>query len=257
MNIVCTVEARMNSSRLPGKVMKKIENKTILEILLNRISRAKKINNIVIATSYNSKDERIINLCKEKKINFFRGSEKNVLKRLVDAGKFFSADVIVQLTADNPLIDPDMIDYMIKFFTNNKNIDYLTNNGLGHSHSRKVPMGLDIQIFYYNDLKNNYMKSKGKLDLMEHPSLFFYREGKNFFKLHNIDLPKKFYINQNYRLTLDTKKDFLVIKKIYLYFLKKKNINFSTRDLSNFLRNNKSVMKINENIIQKKVKLLA
>lgn len=253
-NILCTIEARMNSSRLPGKVLKKINNTTVLEILFKRIKRCKKINNIVLSTTRQKIDDRIIKICKNNRINYYRGSESNVLERLVQTGKYYKADIIVQLTGDNIFVDPEMIDYMVRFFLKNNKIDYLTNNGLGKFEMRNVPIGLDVQIYYFKHLEKIYKIAKKK-DLKEHPSLYFYREGKDQFNLHNIKLPKKFVIDKNYRLTLDEIEDYKVLKKIYLYFKNKKELNFSVKDLSFYLSNNPKLLSINEKITQKKINL--
>lgn len=243
----------MNSTRLPGKVLKRICGKSILEILIDRVKAAKEINNIVVATTKNKKDEAIVRICKKNNINFYRGSENNVLQRLVKTGTLYGADIIVQLTADNPLIDPEMLDYMINFFLLKKKIDYLTNNGFGIFEKRKVPYGLDIQIYYFRHLKNIFSFSKKKSrDLLEHPSLYFYREGKKKYKLYNINLPKKFYINKSYRLTIDEKEDYVLLKKICTYF-KKKKITFNTKDLSNYLKKNSKISLINSSVKQKEV----
>lgn len=147
-----------------------------------------------------------------------------------------------------------MIDYMINFFVKRKKIDYLTNNGLGNFKFRSVPIGLDVQIYYFKHLKKIFKLAKRK-DLKEHPSLYFYREGKKKFKLHNIILPKKFYIDKSYRLTLDEHEDYLLLKKIYSYFKKIKNIMFNVKDISLFLKKNPELTKINEKIPQKIVRI--
>ena len=254
MNIVCTIEARMNSTRFPGKILKKICGKTILEILINQVKMSKRLNNVVVATTKNKNDSAIIKVCQKNNVNFYRGSENNVLKRLVETGIFYQADIIVQLTSDNPFIDPEMLDYMINFFLLSKKIDYLTNNGFGIFELRNVPFGLDIQIYYFRHLKNilSFVKKK---DLQEHPSLYFYREGKKKYKLHNINLPIKFHINKYYRLTLDEPNDYILLKKIYSYFNANKKIKLNTKNLSNFLKLNPLLCLINKNVKQKKINI--
>ena len=252
MNIICTIEARMNSTRFPGKILKKICGKTILEILFDQIKMSKRLNSIVVATTKNANDGEIIKICRKNNINFYRGSENNVLKRLVEAATFYKADIIVQLTSDNPLIDPEMLDYMINFFILKKKFDFLTNNGLGNFEHRNVPLGLDIQIYYFKHLKKILTFAK-KNDLKEHPSLYFYREGKNKYKLHNINLPKKFHISKYYRLTLDEPEDYILLKKIYTYFNFNKKIKLNTKNLSNFLKKKSCLYFINKNVKQKTV----
>jgi spore coat polysaccharide biosynthesis protein SpsF len=254
MNIICTIEARMNSTRFPGKILKKICGKTILEILVHQVKMSKKLNNIVVATTKNKNDNAIIKVCHKNNINFYRGSENNVLKRLVETGIFYQADIIVQLTSDNPFIDPEMLDYMINFFLLSKKIDYLTNNGLGIFERRNIPYGLDIQIYYFKHLKSIFSLAKKK-DLREHPSLYFYREGKKKYKLHNINLPTKFSINKYYRLTLDEPNDYILLKKIYSYFSANKKIKLNTKNLSNFLKENPLLCSINKDVKQNKVNI--
>ncbi len=255
-NILCTIEARMNSSRLPGKVLKKINNTTVLEILFERVKKCKKINNIVLATTRNKIDDKIVKICKKNGINYYRGSEKNVLQRIIKTSEKFKGNIIVQLTADNPIVDPEMIDYMINFFLKNKKVDYLTNNGMGNFELRNVPYGQDVQIFYSRHLQKNLLMSKQKKELLEHPSLFFYREGKAIYNLMNINLPKKFFIDKFYRLTIDHKKDFELIKIIYQYFNKKKKYEFKNKDILYFLKKNPKIAKINAHHQQKTVNLL-
>ena len=154
VNILSTIEARMNSKRLPGKVMKKINNIPIIEHIYMRANKQKIINKIVVITSRNKSDNRLASHLKLKKIPYYRGSENNVLERLVKAGKKFKANIIVQLTGDNPLVDHNIIDYMLKFYLKNKKYSYVTNNGFGIPKNRTVPYGLDVQIFRYDDLYN-------------------------------------------------------------------------------------------------------
>ena len=158
--VVATIEARMNSSRLSGKVMKKIHIYPMLEILIKRVMKSKLTDQVVVATTTNKKDDVLVNFLKRKKISFFRGSEKNVTLRVIKAAKKYKADIIVQLTGDNPLIDPKMIDYMTKYFIKNfPKFHCIANNGLGKYSKRTAPWGMDIQIFTYKDLVLNYKKS--------------------------------------------------------------------------------------------------
>ena len=120
MKVVASIEARMGSSRLPGKTMKNILDKPMLELMIERIKRCTMIDEIVIATS-NSKNDDIIEILAQKlSISCFRGSEEDVLKRVLDAVKSVEGDIIVELWGDTPLIDPFVIDTMVKFFQENK-----------------------------------------------------------------------------------------------------------------------------------------
>jgi len=119
--IVAIIQARVGSSRFPGKVLKKIGNKTLLEILVNRIKKVKNLDDIIIATSTNPKDKKIEELAEKLSVKCYRGSEENVLERYVEASKLISADIIVRVTADNPLTDPQEIDNLILSHINQKN----------------------------------------------------------------------------------------------------------------------------------------
>lgn len=239
-NIIATVEARMSSSRLPGKILKKINKFYLLDILIKRVQKSKLINEIIVATTKNKKEKPLIKFLKQKKINFFRGSEKNVNLRLIKAAEKLNADIIVQLTGDNPLVDPKIIDHMINYFIKNQpNVNYLTNCGMGNYKEGSVPIGLNTQIFFLKDLKNNY-KFCNKQDLKEHPSLYFYREGSKKYKLKNINL--SFIRNKKLipklRLTIDTKEDLKLVKIVFKKLYEKKGMYFSLQDILVFFKKN-------------------
>jgi len=249
LKIIATIEARSGSIRLPNKVLKKIEKKSLLEILIGRIKLSKKIDEIVIATTTNPNDLKIVELSKKLKVNYYRGSELNVLDRLAKATKKFNADIIIQLTGDNPLIDHEIIDYMIDFFLKNKGkYNYITNNGFGNLQKRKIPLGMDVQIFFQKDI--NFINNLKLIDVYkEHPSLFFYKNKKIKFKKKNIFIPKKWKRNYFVRLSVDTINDLKFIKIIYKKLHKLKP-NFSLVDILFFLDTNKDLLNINNNVLQ-------
>ena len=256
LKIVATIEARMNSSRLPGKVMKKFGKYYLLEILIKRLKKSKLLDDIVVATTTNNRDKKIVNFLIKNRINFYRGSENNVNLRLIKAAEKFEADIIVQFTADNPYVDPLIIDYMINFYKKNLNkYDYISNCGLGDYSKGHAPLGFNTQIFLYKHLKENYKYCKTK-ELKEHPSLYFYREGKKKYKLKNISLPKKYETNLKIRLTIDTIEDLKLARLVYKKLGKSKNINFGLLEIIKFFSKNKGYLNINNEIEQKKVNLI-
>ena len=113
MKIVASIEARMGSSRLPGKVLKKFGNETTLSLLVKRLKTCKNLDDIVVATTINSIDDLICDWCKKNKISFFRGSEDDVLERVVKAHEKMGTDVIVEITGDCPFTDPKVVDLSI------------------------------------------------------------------------------------------------------------------------------------------------
>ena len=138
----------MSSTRLPGKVLLKVKNKTILDHLVKRIKLVNKINKIIIATTTNKNDQKIVNWCQKKKINYFRGSEKNVLERVFLTAKKYKLDIIVLITGDCPIIDHNLISETLNVFLKNK-ADYVSNN-----HIRTYPDGMDVQVLNFRSLKN-------------------------------------------------------------------------------------------------------
>lgn len=255
LKVISIIEARMNSTRFPGKVMKKINNIPLIEILYARVKKSKLIDEIVIATTNKKSDNKLVKFLSLKKIKYFRGSESNVLNRVKNTATEFGAQIIVRLTADNPLIDPNIIDYMLEIFLKNiKKYDYLTNNGFGVYENRSLPYGLDIQIFKYKDLIKSYNKSQKK-DLKEHPGLYFYREGKKKYNLKNVRIPKKWKTDLDLRLTVDTKDDFRFIKIIFSNLGNKSNNFFTYDQIINFIKKNPKLANINNKVKQKAVRL--
>mgnify|MGYP006091192365 CR=1 FL=1 len=242
----------MTSKRLPGKVLKKIMNKyPIIEVIYLRVMKSKLIDNICVATTNKKTDDILVNFLKKKKFNFFRGEENNVLKRVIDTGKYYKPKIIVQLTGDNPFLDFKIIDEMIRYFLKKK-CDFLTNNAFGISENRKFPHGMTINIFYFKDLVENYEFCTTK-ELKEHTSLYFFREGKKKFNINNMPIKKKWCRNFLPRLTVDEISDFELSNKIFEHFNKKKrNIYFSYKKILDFLENNQNLLKINSHIKQKK-----
>ena len=243
MNIVAIVQARLGSSRLPGKVMKKICGKTVLGHVYERLKLSKYLNDIVIATTDKDEDKKIIGLCEELGINYFVGSEDDVLSRYYNCAKKYNIDLVVRITSDCPLIDSKVLDEMLNFYINNK-YDLVTNAGA--EIYRTYPRGLDIEIFSFNLLKIAYLKANQNYE-KEHVTPYIYENGFNIYYYKN----DKNY--SKYRLTLDTKEDFELINKIY-YELYDNNHGFFLEDIIKVLEDNPKLELINKDIKQKKLK---
>lgn len=201
--ITCIIQARMNSTRLPGKVLKIIKGKiTFLGYLILRLKKCKNIEQILIACSKNKKDKRIINFCKKNKIKFFVGEEKNVLKRYYDAAKYIKAENILRITSDCPFSDPKLIDKSIYLY-NKKKADYLSNTII-----RTFPDGLDFEIFTFRALKLAF-KNAGSLYDKEHVTPYIIRSNTN--KKYCVKIKKNL---SHIRITLDTKKDLELLRMI-------------------------------------------
>lgn len=241
MNIDVIVQARMTSTRLPGKVLKEVCGKPVLELLVERIKKSKKIRKIIIATSINITDNPIIELADKLNIYTFRGSEQDVLRRVLDAADFYNTDVIVEITGDCPLIDHRIIDKLVGIYIEN-DYDYVSN-----ILKRTYPRGLDTQVFSKTVLKQVDSLTDHPID-REHVSIYIYNHPE-IFKLHGIEAEKP-YKHPEYRWTLDTTEDFEFIRTVYeeLYY---QNPEFTTLDVIKLLNKKPELLTINSHIPQK------
>ncbi len=201
----CIIQARSNSKRLPNKVMMKINGNTIIEHVINQVSKAKEINKIIVATSNSNNDLELTNFLKKKKIEFFRGNLNNVAKRFINLIRKYDIKNFVRISADSPLMDAKIIDKVCKNFSDKK-YDIVTN-----VFPRSYPKGLSVEVFRSKILLENYSKIEKKNEYKEHVSLFFYENSKKF-KIKNISNKKNLnYIN----LSIDTIQDLNLIKLIF------------------------------------------
>jgi spore coat polysaccharide biosynthesis protein SpsF (cytidylyltransferase family) len=197
--------ARIDSKRLPGKVLKEITlEKNLLEIVYLRLKKFTNLK-IVVCTSLSKKDDQIIRICKQRKISFFRGNLKNVFDRTINCLKKFKFDAFVRINADRPFVDFDEVNKMVKIFRKKK-FDIITNQL-----SKKCPKGLACEIaksevFLKNTKKLSYSDK-------EHIFNFFYRNKKKY-RIYNLD-NKLYYKKIKKNLSIYTSKDLSKIKKIY------------------------------------------
>ena len=208
--IVCIIQARLSSKRLPRKVLMDIEGKTCIERVIERVKKSKLIDEIWLATTYLTVDKNLKKICDENKIHFFQGSNYNVLSRFYKISKITNASYIVRITGDCPLIDWKIIDEMIEKIKIN-NCDYYSN-----TIQRTFPDGLDVEIFSSATLNKTYFNAKHPF-LKEHVTP--YMHGKVPKNIETGKFNIKQFLNDkdysNYRITLDRKEDLLLIKKIY------------------------------------------
>ena len=235
MKIICVIQARMNSKRLRGKVLLKLQNKPVLNHIIDRVKQSKYIDSVIVATTYKPEDLKIVKLCKKLSIKYYRGKVNDVLSRYYYVGKKYSADAILRVTADCPLIDPKIIDKICRGFINNNFDSYgLIGN---------FPDGLDCTVYKFASLKKAYLYATKKSD-REHVGTYIDNNPKKF----RVGGLKLFNKKKYYRWTLDQKEDYIFIKKIYenLY----NNKIFYTNDVLNFIKNNPKIESINSTIIR-------
>jgi len=247
MKIVATIEARMRSSRLPGKVLLPFLEKPSLEIMIERVRASKYIDEIVIATTTNESDDAIAELGKRLGINVFRGSEEDVLARVLGAAESAGADLLVKLTGDCPLIDPIIIDQTITAHLSGE-YDY-TSNLLNE---RTFAIGLDTEVLWLDTLRRVAKATDDPMD-RTHVTCFIYHNPR-IFKLHGITA-NAYTQSGDLRITLDTKEDYELISKIF-ELLYPQNAQFGAKDIIKLLRTNPEIKAINSHIRQKRVEEL-
>ena len=243
VKVVAIVQARMGSTRLPGKVMMKICGKAVLLHIIDRLKACELLDEIVIATTVSDKDDIIFDAVSnyDKSIGFFRGPEENVLERYYFAAKKANTDVIVRVTSDDPLIDPSVIDDLIREFLSN-DCDYVSN-----SQNKTFPLGLDAEVFSFKALEEAWNKATKDYE-REHVTPYII-ENPDKFKLLNvandIDL-------SHLRWTLDTKEDFEFINAVYKRIYPKNQL-FLMDDVLELLDKEPELVEINRHIEQKQV----
>jgi len=233
MNIVAIIQARTGSTRLPDKVFLDLKGNPLIWHVFNRIKKSKYINSFVLATTKNKKDDRLENWALENNILLYRGNENDVLDRYYQAANMFKADIIVRITADDPLKDVDVLDSVINEFLIH-NVDFAFNNN-----PVSFPEGMDVEVFKYNALKIAHLNSTDSFE-REHVTQYFHRNPELFSK-RNISNLQDF---SNLRWTIDTLEDYKLIQIIYnkLY---DKNKSFKFKDIILLIESNPKLATLN------------
>lgn len=242
MNIIGIVQARMGSTRLPGKVLKKVNGIPLLQYQIERMKKSKLIDELVIATTEDAIEEPILNLCAKLGIPIFRGSEKDVLDRYYGASQKYNADVIVRMTSDCPLIDPIIVDQVIQYYLDNE-YDYVSNTQL-----RTFPRGMDTEVFSRKLLEQAQINAKNEYE-REHVTPYFYENPDKYSIGQLINREKD---SSHYRLTVDTEDDFSLIS-IILKDLYPENQSFDLELILAKLEKEPHLVEINKHIQQKKL----
>ena len=230
MKIVAIVQARMGSTRLPGKVMKEIAGMPAIELLLKRLNHSELIDEICVATSHNVENDELCQFVEKLGYRVVRGSESDVLQRFLDAANSTTADAIVRITGDCPVVDPELVDRVIGLFLNS-NVDYVSNID-----PPTFPDGLDVEVFTKRVLMEAEQHAKSQFD-REHVTPFVRNGGYSKLNLCNIR------DTSDLRLTLDEQDDLSVLRKVFENF--SPNIYFSMTQIENYLRENMHLTKLN------------
>jgi len=226
------IQARMGSKRLPGKIMRKIMGKPMIEYLIERISKSKLVDDLIIATSDRKENLQLIEFLKTKNLNYFIGDEEDVLSRYYFAAKINNVKNIVRITADCPLIDPEVVDNTINKFLKSS-ADYSSN-----IFPRSFPKGLDTEVFSFETLEKTFNEATSKYE-REHVTPYIRECGK--FKISNYSLSHDY---SKTRLTVDWEEDFILVEKIFNFFNPK--ILFSYSEILSFLDKQPELLELNK-----------
>ena len=241
MKTVIIIQARMGSTRLPGKVLKKIMGKPLLQYQLERLKDVRNADQIVVATSKKDSDDPIIDLCCKLGVSYYRGSENDVLQRFHDTALSFGADCIVRINADCPLISSEVVDEIIGLYkTESRNVDYVSNI-LYPSY----PIGFHTEVFSKETIIKANLSSIDKEE-REHVTPYIYRN-PNIFNLRSVSINRDL---SHFRLTVDYKEDFELIKNI-IEAIYPNNPKFKMNDIITFLTDNPNLPEINNFILKK------
>lgn len=239
MNVVIIMQARTGSTRLPGKILKRILGKTVLERQMERMLAAKTPSNVIVATTESKQDDEIVNICKSVGYDCFRGDENNLLDRHFKAAKAFNADVAVKIPSDCPLIDPQIIDKVIGYYlANSDKYDFVSN-----LHPPTYPDGNDVEVMPMEMLELAWRDAKKDYEF-EHTTPFFW-ERPDRFRIGNVAWESGLNYSMSHRFTIDYAEDFDFIKRVYeeLY---PENPLFALDDILELLDQKPEIMGINQ-----------
>ena len=238
MKVLAITQARTGSSRLPGKVLKTIEGKPLLTLHLERILGAKKINQLMVATTTAHQDDEIAELVSKLNLPVYRGSVENVLDRFYQAAKAYQPEWLVRLTADCPLIDPLLIDEIIDMALVN-NVDYCSN-----TLKPTFPDGMDVEVFKFSALEKAWNEATSTSD-KEHVTPYIHQNSSFYNKEPFTSLNYTNPIDYaSVRLTVDENKDYEVIKAL----IKKSGLNRDWKIYADCYREDSEIKSINQHI---------
>lgn len=242
MRIVAIIQTRMGSTRLPRKIMKNIVDKPMLQHVINRLSKSQLINEIIVAIAQ-EKNTPLPKIVEKFGVKSFGGNREDVLDRYYQTAKAYKIDVVVRVTSDCPLIDPEVVDRVIAFYLKHKDIvDYVSNN-LKCSY----PRGLDTEVFSSGVLERTWREANEPYQ-REHVTPYIY-EHPEIFCLANIENSE----NLSYmRWTVDEQRDLKFVREVYKRLYKEGEI-FLMEDILTLLRREPRLMEINRNVKQKRL----
>ncbi len=218
-NVVAVVQARMGSTRLPGKVLRPVLGRPLLDYLVQRLGRARRVSALTIATSTNPADDAIVEYCRQAGAPCVRGDELDVLARYHQAARAASAEVVVRVTADCPLLDPAVVDLVVERFLRG-DVDYASNTMV-----RSYPRGLDVEVFSMSALELAFSEAREPAE-REHVTPFIWRRPERF-RLANVVHATD---QSRYRWTVDADADLELIRRMLEALYPDRGVEFDLDD---------------------------
>jgi spore coat polysaccharide biosynthesis protein SpsF len=235
--VAAIIQARMNSTRLPGKVLLPIKGRPVIDYLFRQLSQVKKLDKIILATTSNREDVPLVDYAKENNIPYYTGSESDVLDRYYQTASKFKIQNIMRITGDCPLLDPDVCIRLMELYFEEK-------ADIAHTGS-SFAEGLDCEIFSYTALKEAFTKATLKSE-REHVTMFLYNHPGNF----KISTLENHTDDSKYRYTLDQKEDYHALQAIIEGLDIGSSTNYSAQIINTFLEEHPEIYNINANIIR-------
>ena len=239
MKIIASVQVRMGSSRLPGKVMRSVLSRPLLGYLLDRLRLSKTLDGIVVATSTAVENDVIEEFCRKERVACFRGSETDVLDRTLQSLKSMAATVGVEVFGDGPLIDPEIIDQVVDYYVKNEGYDYV-----GNDLETTYPPGMEVEVFSTKALSDSSDRLPRSDPRREHGTLFI-RQNPDIYKITNLEAPVRHH-RPDLELEVDTSEDFQVIARVIEHFSGRAD--FGLEEIIEFMDSNPEIANINRQV---------
>ena len=247
MKVVAIIESRMGSSRLPGKALADVNGKPAIRRLVDRLCRCKSLSDIVVATTTNPKDDALEQWADAENVKVYRGSEDDVLKRVLLAAKAFDADTIVEITGDCILTDPSIVDLAVSKYLS-EDADVVTNCG----DHLTYPMGVYAQVFSVDSLDWVEANIKDDHAVREHVSLYFYEHPEKYKIVELLAEPDISY--PEWRFQLDYPEDLQFINEVYRALEPHFGEDFVTENIVRFLKSAPEILSINSHCVEKQAR---